>query len=325
MVTENYCFVVDGEKLTATDLVEDTNWWRPTGRPTKYYYSADLKTFQRVNIILVKGRVISARLCQTRTTPPAVSHQGLGSSISDPHRPPTSLSTTSGRSFSVSSAGGPLRRSSFSFHSPPPSSTAAGPFSSSTSSSPGHFYTGGPIRWTRYQQHRHSSTATTSGATLASGPIHRPTSMASISAATSPLAPGPQPPQQPSPVGRFLQHYHTFHHLQAPPLPGPPLPVHHEPRATAEVPLDCVYKVTRFYSFWKTCTSFHRIVTLITPLTEPHSNPQYKRRMFVQYLWRNAKEADKQRVQREFDPQKAKLFSKMKQRNPLDRKRTFHF
>ncbi|ETN71869.1 Ion channel [Necator americanus] len=75
-----------------------------------------------------------------------------------------------------------------------------------------------------------------------------------------------------------------------------------------KVPLAHVYKVIRFYSFWKTCTSFHRIVTMIDRVTDDrHVNPDFKKRLFVQYLWRNAKAVEKARVQKEFDPRRQRL------------------
>ncbi|CAK5031799.1 unnamed protein product [Meloidogyne enterolobii] len=119
-------------------------------------------------------------------------------------------------------------------------------------------------------------------------------------------------------------------------------------------------QVVRFYSFWRTCTSFHRIVTMIERVGQPPSDTQthggyspisgvnpfgegpstatissvqsdksdsssaakstrpssspsrsipdfQKRRLFVQYLWKNIKSSDKIRVQREFDPRRQRL------------------
>lgn len=109
------------------------------------------------------------------------------------------------------------------------------------------------------------------------------------------------------------------------------------------VDLQHVYKVVRFYSFWKTCTSFHRIVTMIervgekknlmpaesipnicTP-TSSFSNIQtspFTKRLFVQYLWRNAKPLEKSRVQKEFDPRRQRLLKFVT--DPAARKRVSH-
>jgi hypothetical protein len=92
------------------------------------------------------------------------------------------------------------------------------------------------------------------------------------------------------------------------------------------VDLSNVYKVVRFYSFWKTCTSFHRIVTLIEKVKPGEQEDRgeelllegrvsrsgtptanFRKRLFVQYLWRNAKSTEKSRVQKEFDPRRQRL------------------
>ena len=62
MVEDNYCFVVDGERVRMGDILGDDQWWRHTSRPTKYFYSDDLKQFHRVNCITAKGKVITAKL-----------------------------------------------------------------------------------------------------------------------------------------------------------------------------------------------------------------------------------------------------------------------
>ncbi|VDK68639.1 unnamed protein product [Cylicostephanus goldi] len=62
MVEDNYCFVVDGERVRMGDILGDDQWWRHTSRPTKYFYSEDLRQFHRVNCIAVKGKVITAKL-----------------------------------------------------------------------------------------------------------------------------------------------------------------------------------------------------------------------------------------------------------------------
>lgn len=78
-----------------------------------------------------------------------------------------------------------------------------------------------------------------------------------------------------------------------------------------EVPLSKVYKVTRFYSFWRSCAGFHRIITVITPgaggIGQNATSPEMKKRFFVQYIWRNASEADRVRVGAEFQAQQAHL------------------
>ncbi|CAI4231199.1 unnamed protein product [Auanema sp. JU1783] len=171
MVEDNYCFVVDGERVRMGDILGDDQWWRHTSRPTKYFYSEDLRQFHRVNCITAKGKVITAKLASGTLQ---VNHP-IASSSSTPR---SSVSGTSTK-----------------------------------------------------------------------------------------------------------------------------------PSQTNKVSLTHVYKVIRFYSFWKTCTSFHRIVTMIDKVStdDRNTNPAFKKRLFVQYLWRNAKAVEKARVQKEFDPRRQRL------------------
>lgn len=189
MVEDNYCFVVDGDKIRMGDIMGDDQWWRHTSRPTKYFYSEDMRKFIKVNCITAKGKVISARLTASSSSPMSPMHASTASST-----PRSSLSGASSRN-----------------------SSGCG----------------------------------------------------------------------------------------------------------EKVPLSHVYKVVRFYSFWRTCTSFHRIVTMIDKVNsdDRHGNPSFKKRLFVQYLWRNAKAAEKMRVQKEFDPRRQRLLRFVT--DPASRKRVF--
>ncbi|GMT13211.1 hypothetical protein PFISCL1PPCAC_4508, partial [Pristionchus fissidentatus] len=70
MVDDNYCFVVDGDKIRMGDIMGDDQWWRHTSRPTKYFYSEDLRKFHRVNCITAKGKqVISAKMASPSFPP----------------------------------------------------------------------------------------------------------------------------------------------------------------------------------------------------------------------------------------------------------------
>lgn len=78
------------------------------------------------------------------------------------------------------------------------------------------------------------------------------------------------------------------------------------------VSLAHVYAVTRFYSFWKTCPSFHRIVTTFDRVEESKvMNPKFKKRLFVQYIWRNTKRSEKARVKREFNLNRGKILRRV--------------
>ncbi|ULU04086.1 hypothetical protein L3Y34_017112 [Caenorhabditis briggsae] len=206
MVEDNYCFVVDGERVRMGDILGDDQWWRHTSRPTKYFYSDDLKQFHRVNCITAKGKVITAKLATQM-----------------PHQPSTSMSASASHQQSLSAS-------------------------------------------THAQVHpQHHSMSNTPRSSI-SGGTHQ-------TAHTTPSR--------------------TSHH------------------DANKVPLNNVYKVIRFYSFWKTCTSFHRIVTMIDKVVDEPSTSSggttFKKRLFVQYLWRNAKAVEKARVQKEFDPRRQRL------------------
>lgn len=176
LVTENYCFVVDGNAVNEGTLNMDVEWWKPTSHPTHYYYSEDYKTFRRVHIVTVKGRIVGARI--------------RGVVRKQPSPPP------------------PQARS----------------------------------------------------------PSITPSRSPSIAL--------------PAPAG--------------PPLP--PMVVH------KNVSLSNVFRVGRYYSYWKTCAHFHRIITVITPVKEM-AQVKWKRRVFFQFLWhRDAKESDKLRVAMEYAP-----------------------
>lgn len=210
LVGDNYCFVVDGNAVRMGDIMGDDQWWRHTSRPTKYYYSEDMKKFQKVNCVTAKGKVISARLATMSKIELAA---GATSSLAP--------STSSGGASPASTP-----RSSFSGFS------------------------------------------------------------------------GSGPPSRQGSVSRQAAN------------------------RGEEVPLKHVYKVIRFYSFWKTCTAFHRIVTMIDRANDDkNANPEFKKRLFVQYLWRNAKGNEKARVQKEFDPRRQRLLRFVT--DPANRKRVF--
>ncbi|CAG9534005.1 unnamed protein product [Cercopithifilaria johnstoni] len=74
------------------------------------------------------------------------------------------------------------------------------------------------------------------------------------------------------------------------------------------IPLTQVYVVTQIYSFWKTCPSFRRIVTLLDRVNENDAeNNDFQKRIFVQHIWHNAKQRDKERVKHEFNRDPARL------------------
>lgn len=159
LVTENFCFVVDGEKVKLSDVLNEAKaFWKPTGHPTKYYFSEDLKTFHKVQVTTIRGKLMSARM---------------------------------------------------------------------------------------------------------------------------------------------------------------------QKDASTKVSLEKVFKVSRYYSFWKTCPQFHRIITVISPMNDSQLW-NFKNRIFVQYLWRDARDEDKRRVAKEWNPQGSKIWQYATS-DPQNRRRTFNF
>uniref|UniRef100_A0A915DVU1 Uncharacterized protein n=1 Tax=Ditylenchus dipsaci TaxID=166011 RepID=A0A915DVU1_9BILA len=68
-----------------------------------------------------------------------------------------------------------------------------------------------------------------------------------------------------------------------------------------QVPLEKVFRVLRSFSYWKTCKSFHRIVSLVSPVTEKGEQMYgFNKRIFVQYFWRTKKDEDRKKVAFEY-------------------------
>uniref|UniRef100_A0A7E4VY81 Uncharacterized protein n=1 Tax=Panagrellus redivivus TaxID=6233 RepID=A0A7E4VY81_PANRE len=72
------------------------------------------------------------------------------------------------------------------------------------------------------------------------------------------------------------------------------------------IPLDKVYRVMRHFSFWRSCPKYHRILSLVQPVTEEGEGiVGFKKRIFIQYLWRTNSNADKERVALEYASESA--------------------
>lgn len=243
MVTENYCFVLDGNKVNLADVTAGDQWWRPTGHPTKYYHSEDLKTFQKVQILLIRGKAISAKLVKSSR------QQQFGGSNEQLGGTSPGLSRKDGSSYSL--------------------------------------------------KNQPDSTHLTQSGTSSRGKISG---------------------KSPDTSGKFRERRDSSEERRDSTFST----AHFGDKTSEEVPLTKVYKVTRFYSFWKTCTGFHRIVTVIAPVAG--TNKELKKRIFVQYLWREASEADKARITKEFSPKGKKHSAKQQPpSDPANRRRAFNF
>ncbi|KAK6737493.1 hypothetical protein RB195_019911 [Necator americanus] len=68
-----------------------------------------------------------------------------------------------------------------------------------------------------------------------------------------------------------------------------------------KVSLHKVFRVSRFFSSWRTCPGFHRIVSVINPVTqEGEKSNKFKKRIFIQYFWRSEKPHDRALVTKEY-------------------------
>uniref|UniRef100_A0AAF5Q610 SH3 domain-containing protein n=2 Tax=Wuchereria bancrofti TaxID=6293 RepID=A0AAF5Q610_WUCBA len=86
------------------------------------------------------------------------------------------------------------------------------------------------------------------------------------------------------------------------------------------IPLEQIFRVSRIYSHWKTCISFHRIISCISPVTKNATEVYgFQKRIFVQYLWRTEKREEKRRVAREY--RRSKIPVPSTQRTTTDRLR----
>jgi hypothetical protein len=53
MVTDNLCFVIDGDTVKLDDIIQSVDsqqWWRATGKSVRFYCSDSFKTFYQVTI-----------------------------------------------------------------------------------------------------------------------------------------------------------------------------------------------------------------------------------------------------------------------------------
>lgn len=338
-------------------------WWRHTSRPTKYFYSEDLKHFYRVSCINVHNKIVSARLVTTQPTMGGMSSAGDSVSAFD--------ITTAGsgraskrRIRSLSSA-----RDNLSFSASTPQH-----FNQHYASSMGGSFSG---RELSHLQHHPSSlnttvllscsstegeapTTTTNALPLFGGSSEQNTSAYGIPEAGVPSTASNAPlKRMPSCASASGNSYSGTGGVSYATTPRSSI-VHQATMLSStssappsigisgmrgeRVDLQKVFKVVRFYSFWKTCTSFHRIVTMIEKVVEepkppPPQDPQemirqqqslllqpqtgggvgFSKRLFVQYLWRNAKPLEKARVQKEFDPRRQRLLKFVT--DPVQRKK----
>uniref|UniRef100_A0A915KF04 Potassium channel domain-containing protein n=1 Tax=Romanomermis culicivorax TaxID=13658 RepID=A0A915KF04_ROMCU len=293
-VTENYCFVVRGDGIDTENLHNyHQKKWRPTSKPVRYYFSQDLQTFQRVNVVRTSGKIIRAELAAVQQ------QQNRGG---DEFSRTSSLSLRrNARKEDATIQSSPLWKKWPAAAQPevePKIRKCWTPQTQRkvTSSVVSRFYSSQedlsrkagtihayPILFEKRNVRRHA-------------PEKASTLPSSVNDQSQSYQKGSKNDHETTRLD--VQRYHSTSVRL---------------KKVKEVDLTDVYKVTRFYSYWKSCTSFHRIFTIIEPLNEikPPSvqssggrkaaliGQSFKRKIFVQYLWRNAKENDKLRVANE--------------------------
>ncbi|KAL3101105.1 hypothetical protein niasHS_001565 [Heterodera schachtii] len=296
MVADNYCFAVDGDRIQMADILGDEQWWKHTSRPTKYFYSKDLRRFYRVQCLAVRGRVVSARLANTTPAMGGGADDALAAELQQ-------AISAAGDSFSVPSSLAFRRSITFagggraSLASVPPTSSDSA--TSAPLSSASHFQQ-------QQQMLRRFGPDAQRGETVDLGDVYR--------------------------VVRFYSFWRTctsFHRIVtmierigqgsgavvAAPTDQRRSPSRARNSGAGIAEQWCPPSQQQLHPRASTSSA-------ATGGSEPTSSmargdafggrsprglPDFQKRLFVQYLWRNAKPSDKARVQREFDPRRQRL------------------
>ncbi|VDN40186.1 unnamed protein product [Gongylonema pulchrum] len=67
LALENYCFVIDGDKVDVDRITENSvGWWKPTGSNIRYYCTEQMKTFYQVDALLSRGELRCAYMRKRR-------------------------------------------------------------------------------------------------------------------------------------------------------------------------------------------------------------------------------------------------------------------
>ncbi|KIH48673.1 hypothetical protein ANCDUO_21254, partial [Ancylostoma duodenale] len=48
LVTDNLCFICDGDEVAVEDILTESQWWKQTSSSTRFYSSDNLTTFHQV-------------------------------------------------------------------------------------------------------------------------------------------------------------------------------------------------------------------------------------------------------------------------------------
>ncbi|VDP13542.1 unnamed protein product [Heligmosomoides polygyrus] len=66
LVTDNYCFICDGEEVSVEEILTECQWWKQTSSSTRFYSSDNMTTFHQVTLLTCRGETRGAYRARVR-------------------------------------------------------------------------------------------------------------------------------------------------------------------------------------------------------------------------------------------------------------------
>ncbi|KAJ1345819.1 hypothetical protein KIN20_000438 [Parelaphostrongylus tenuis] len=66
LVTDNYCFICDGDEVSVDEILAECQWWKQTSSSIRFYYSDNMSTFYQVTLLTCRGETRGAYRTQVR-------------------------------------------------------------------------------------------------------------------------------------------------------------------------------------------------------------------------------------------------------------------
>ncbi|WKX97943.1 hypothetical protein Q1695_013556 [Nippostrongylus brasiliensis] len=66
LVTDNYCFICDGDEVSVEDILTECQWWKQTSSSTRFYSSDNMTTFHQVTLLTCRGETRGAYRARLR-------------------------------------------------------------------------------------------------------------------------------------------------------------------------------------------------------------------------------------------------------------------
>ncbi|KAK5974300.1 hypothetical protein GCK32_006567, partial [Trichostrongylus colubriformis] len=60
MVSDNFCFICDGDEVSVEEILSECQWWKQTSSSTRFYSSDNLTTFHQVTLLTCRGETRGA-------------------------------------------------------------------------------------------------------------------------------------------------------------------------------------------------------------------------------------------------------------------------